>query len=143
MDTKKRLEHIIELLRQQGKRLTPQRVAIIKVIVEDETHPSADHVYTQIKNDFPTTSLATVYKTIKLLKDSGELLELEFGDDGSRYDGRKPHSHPHLICTGCGTIIDTEPENFENIIAQMTLNSGFKIQGHRFDIYGLCPSCQK
>ncbi|WP_035076225.1 Fur family transcriptional regulator [Maridesulfovibrio zosterae] len=142
MDTKKRLNHILEVLSGQGNRLTPQRIAIISAIVEDDSHPSVEKVYAEIKRDFPTTSLATVYKTIKLLKDSGEILELEFGDEGSRFDGRKPYPHPHLVCTQCGAVIDSDMENFDEFINKMTAESGFKIQGHRFDIYGLCPACR-
>lgn len=142
MNTKKRLNNILEKLRGQGNRLTPQRIAIINAIVEDDSHPSVELIYEKIKRDFPTTSLATVYKTIRLLKDSDEILELEFGDEGSRFDGRIPHAHPHLICTKCGAIFDSEMKNFDSFIQSLTSDSGFKIQGHRFDIYGICSSCQ-
>ena len=59
-------------------------------------HPSVEQVYESLKADFPTTSLATVYKTVTLLKEMGEILELAFGNDGSRYDGNKAYPHPHL-----------------------------------------------
>ncbi len=143
MNTKKRIDNIITLLRERGNRLTPQRVAILTALIENETHPTAEQVHKQILKTFPTTSLATVYKTIKLLKDVGEILELEFGDDRSRFDARKPHSHPHMICTSCGAIMDSELDNFDVLIDKLALDTGFSVQSHRFDIFGTCASCSK
>ena len=143
MNTDRRLNDILDNLRNRGNRLTPQRVAIIKAIVENESHPPVEQIHLEIKRNFPTTSLATVYKTIKLLKDSGEILELEFGDDGSRYDGRKPYSHPHMICSKCGSITDLEIDNFDSYVSQMAQSSNFQVENHRFDIFGICSNCKK
>lgn len=143
MDTQERLNHIISLLKERGNRLTPQRVEILTALLENENHPTAEQIHSEILKKFPTTSLATVYKTIKLLKDVGEVLELGFGDDGSRYDGRKPHPHPHMICTQCGTIMDSELENFDVLINKLAQQAGFAVHSHRFDIFGLCSSCSK
>lgn len=142
MDSQKRLDSLLKILRERGNRLTPQRVAILRAIVSNENHPSAEQIHTEILRDFPTTSLATVYKTISLLKEVGEILELGFGDDSSRFDGRKPYPHPHLVCTNCGTIMDTEVDNFQKLIDNLALQNGFSVQTHRFDIFGLCPSCK-
>lgn len=143
MDTQKRLDDLLIRLRERGNRLTPQRVAIIRAIINNTDHPSAEQVHNEILGDFPTTSLATVYKTIRLLKDIGEILELGFGDDSSRFDGRRPHPHPHMICTECGTIMDSELDGFETIIETMARQTGFSVQTHRFDIFGVCSSCKK
>lgn len=143
MATNKRLDHIIKLLRERGNRLTPQRVAILTAFIENESHPTAEQIHKEILKAFPTTSLATVYKTINLLKDIGEILELEFGDDSSRFDARKPHPHPHMICTKCGVIMDSELDKFEIIIDKLAKQTGFSVQSHRFDIFGLCASCSK
>ena len=143
MDTQKRLDDLLVRLRERGNRLTPQRVAIIRAITNNTDHPSAEQIHNEILVVFPTTSLATVYKTIRLLKDIGEILELGFGDDSSRFDGRKPHPHPHMICTECGTIIDSELDGFETIIETMARQTGFSVQTHRFDIFGTCSSCKQ
>ena len=143
MDTQQRIDHLLDLLRERGNRLTPQRVAILRAIVNHPGHPSAEQVHHDILRDFPTTSLATVYKTIALLKDVGEILELGFGDDGSRFDGRKPYPHPHLICTRCGMIMDSEVENFQILIDNLASKNGFSVKTHRFDIFGLCSSCNE
>lgn len=143
MDTKKRLEEIIDLLRERGNRLTPQRIAILSAFLESESHPTAEQIHKEILGAFPTTSLATVYKTINLLKEVGEILELEFGDEKSRFDARKPHPHPHMVCTECGAIMDSEVDNFESLIDNLAQEAGFMVQSHRFDIFGLCANCQK
>jgi len=142
MDTGKRLDSILSLLRERGNRMTPQRIAIISAFVENDGHPTAEQVYAEIRKAFPTTSLATVYKTITLLKEVGEILELEFGDDPSRFDVRKPHSHPHMICTNCGRIMDSEIEEFDHLVDRIAGQAGFSVHSHRFDIFGLCSHCK-
>ena len=101
-----RLQHIIKVLREAGRRITPQRLAVLRILAESKKHPSVEAIHHEIKKEFPTTSLATVYKTITLLKEVGEVLELGFADGGCRYDGNRPYPHPHVICTGCGAIVD-------------------------------------
>lgn len=142
MDTRKRLDHIISVLRERGNRLTPQRIAILKAFVEHDGHPTAEQIHAGIRESFPTTSLATVYKTINLLKEVGEIMELEF-DSSSRFDARIPHSHPHMICTRCGAIMDSDIEGFDAIIARIADDAGFSVTSHRFDIFGLCADCRK
>ncbi len=103
-----RLEQMIRLLKEKGCRLNPQRLAILRILAKSEGHPSAEQIYEQIRADYPKTSLATIYKTLSLLKNVGEVLEITFASSGSRYDGNKPYPHPHVICTRCGQILDPE-----------------------------------
>jgi len=142
-DADQRLEQMITVLRERGHRITPQRLAVLKTLVASGNHPSVEMIYDQVKKDFPTTSLATVYKTITLLKELQEVLELGFADGGSRYDGKRPFPHPHVICTKCGTIVDPQFSSMENMAAEMAKKSGFRITHHRLDFFGLCPKCQK
>jgi Fur family peroxide stress response transcriptional regulator len=142
-DADQRLEKMITGLRDMGHRVTPQRLAVLKVLAESKDHPSVGMIYEQIKKEFPTTSLATVYKTITVLKELDEVLELGFADVGSRYDGNRPFPHPHVICTKCGAIVDPKFTNMEKMAAEMAKKSGFKITNHRLDFFGLCPKCQK
>ena len=138
-----RLQQMIERLKESDCRITPQRYAVLNVLASSPDHPSAETIYAKLKEHYPTMSLATVYKTINLLKREGEILELEFSDLGNRYDGKKPYPHPHVICTGCGMIIDPAQLNLEEITIKMMEETGFKILTHRLDFYGLCPECQK
>ena len=142
METASRYPALMEKLRLNGHRLTPQRMAILKVLVESPQHPSVDQVYNQIRADFPTTSLATVYKTIALLKDEGEIIELGFGGGSSRYDAARPYPHPHLICTTCQKIIDLDTPRFADLSLELAERYGFEITNQRIDFYGICPDCQ-
>jgi Fur family peroxide stress response transcriptional regulator len=87
-------------------------------------------------------SLATVYKTLSLLKAMGEVREIGFGDGDNRYDAVKPFSHAHLICTQCRSIIDADIVSLEHEDAALAARSGYRITGHRFDFFGICPQCQ-
>ena len=142
-DSEARFEQLIAKLRTSEYRLTPQRVELIRLIAASDGHPSASELYNQIKIQFPTMSLATVYKTLDLLKELGEVLEIGLRDD-SRYDGNKPYPHPHLICVKCQKIMDGELElAVKNIVQKVEQNFGFQIIKHQLDFYGLCPDCQK
>lgn len=142
-DGTKRLKNMLEALRSRGYRITPQRLAILKILAESRGHPSVESIYKEVKAAFPTTSLATIYKTLTLLKELGQVLELGFADWGSRYDGNRPFPHPHIICTQCGAIVDPENESMSVMTQEMAQASGFKITHHRLDFFGLCPQCQK
>ncbi len=105
-NTDNRLEELARLLRQSGYRLTPQRLEVVRALLEQEDHPSAETVYQRISPRLPTTSLATVYNTLDALKEIGQVLEITPGQGPSRYDVRRPHRHPHLLCTVCGRVED-------------------------------------
>ena len=142
VDTEARFEQMLSRLRGHGCRITPQRVALLRLLAADEGHSSASHLYQRLKVQFPTTSLATVYKTLNLLKEMGEVVELGFSDDDNRYDGARPFPHPHLICIQCRKIVDTDTALASSLVENAAADSGYQIIGHRLDLYGLCPECQ-
>jgi len=137
-----RLSELTLKLKQRGCRLTPQRMAVIEILTNSDGHPSVEHIYDQIKVNFPMTSLGTVYKTISVLKDMGEVLELGFSDDSNRYDGNRPSPHPHLICIQCKEIIDPDINTLELLPQEVSESTGYQIVNHRLDFYGICPQCQ-
>jgi len=141
-DATVRLEEMVDKLREHSHRITPQRLAILKVLAASEGHPSVEKIYARVKTDFPTTSLATIYKNVALMKSLGEVLELGFSDDSNRYDGNKPYPHPHLVCTGCKKIIDPEISMLQDLTQELTQETGFRILNHRMDFFGVCPECQ-
>ena len=141
-DPQTRFEELVAKLREREYRLTPQRIALLRLLAASDGHPSASHLYDQIKEQFPTTSLATVYKTLNVLKEMDEVLELGFSGDDNRYDGNKPYPHPHLICVRCQKILDPEVSLAQSLIQEVAQSSGYQIVGHRLDFYGLCPDCQ-
>ena len=141
-DDKIRFEAMVRKLREKKYKITPQRLAILKILSTSAGHPSVEKIYERLKNDFPTMSLATVYKNISIVKDIGEVLELSFGDESNRYDGNNPSPHPHVICTRCKKIIDPELEGLKDFSDEIVRKTGFWVSSHRIDFFGLCPDCQ-
>jgi len=142
-DPKSRLNQIIDRLKENQRRITPQRMAVLKILAESEGHPSVENIYKKVKKKFPTISLATVYKSVAVIKELGEVLELGFTDGSNRYDGNKPYPHPHLICTECRTIMDPSLSVLADVTQKLMAETGFKITNHRLDFFGICPECQK
>jgi len=142
-DPQARLDRMLSKLREHKFRITPQRIAVLRVLAGSRDHPSVEGIFDQVKNDFPTTSLATVYKTVTLLKQLNEVLELGVQERGNRYDGNKPYPHPHLICIECNKIMDTELNSLDSIIRELALETGFHITSHRLDFFGICSDCRK
>jgi Fur family transcriptional regulator, peroxide stress response regulator len=142
-ETRKRIEEMLSKLKSRDFRITPQRLAVLKIIAASEGHPSVDAIYKEVKALFPTTSLATVYKTVSLLKELNEVLELGFPDGSNRYDGYNPVPHPHAICMKCKNIMHPELMNIDELSEEMSRKTGYKIFHHRLDFFGFCPDCQK
>lgn len=137
-----RLQTILEKLRERNFRLTPQRLAVVRILATSLAHPSAEQIYTELRQEFPTLSLATVYKTAHLLKEMGELTELAMKDGSSRFDGNKPYPHPHVICAHCKTVIDVDADPLDALASEVARQTGYRIFSHRLDFFGLCPECQ-
>ena len=138
-----RFEEIVKRLKEKGYRLTPQRLAVAKILSMSDEHPGAEEIYRKVKGRFPSTSLATIYKTVHLLKEMGEVMELGFPNDTHRYDGARSHPHPHLICTKCRKIIDVDVPALSGVSEQLAQKTGYQVVHHRLDFFGLCPNCQR
>jgi Fur family peroxide stress response transcriptional regulator len=136
-----RVFELIVALKERGFRLTPQRVELVRLIAASEGHPSAEQLYEKIKTRFPTMSRATVYKTLTLLKEMNQVLEIDLRDD-RHYDGNHPEPHPHLICTNCQSIMDGGFNLKPGIIRQVERASGYQILRQQITFYGLCPECR-
>jgi Fur family transcriptional regulator, peroxide stress response regulator len=143
IDPQKRVDEMLSRLKSRDFRITPQRLAILKILAASQGHPSVDDIYQEVRVIFPTTSLATVYKTVSLLKELNEVLELGFPDGSNRYDGFNPVPHPHAICMKCKKIMDPELMNIDKLSEEMSSKTGYKIFHHRLDFFGLCPECQQ
>lgn len=150
MSSEDRLEQLVGKFRERGYRLTPQRMALLRLILagEGQGHPTAAQLYEQIQKQFPTTSLATVYKTLTVLKEMGEIIEIGACSEDRHYDSVKPFSHPHLICIQCCRTVDAEigPSEAQaqaEAAKALAERTGYRLVGHRFNIYGVCPACQQ
>jgi Fur family transcriptional regulator, peroxide stress response regulator len=142
-DPTTRFDAIIKKLRENNHKLTPQRLAIVRILALSKGHPSAEELFEQLQDDFPTMSLATVYRNIILIKSLGEVLELGFPDGSNRYDGNRPYPHPHLICIQCKKIIDPDLATLKDMTAEVAEETGFQILTHRLDFFGICTDCCK
>ncbi len=137
-----RFNELMTSLKERDFRLTPQRVELVRLIAASEGHPSASQLFDTIKQRFPTMSQATVYKTLTLLKEMGQVLEIDLHDD-SRYDGNRPEPHPHLICTKCHAIIDGDLDFSPSEIQKIERSTGFRIMRSQVSFFGLCPDCKE
>jgi Fur family peroxide stress response transcriptional regulator len=140
-DHNQRIDSIVKKLKENKHKLTPQRLAVVKILAQSLEHPDVEHIYDQIKTDFPTMSLATVYRNVILLKSLGEVLELGFPDGSNRYDGNKPYPHPHVICIKCKKIIDPNLDSLHDMADEIADETEFKILTHRLDFFGYCRDC--
>jgi len=137
-----RFNQMLSKLKEYDFRLTPQRLAVLKVLAVSEGHPTVEQIYETVRAEFPTTSAATIYKTVNLLKQLNEVLELGFPDGSNRYDGNKPYPHPHVICTKCKKIIDPNLGSIKELTKEVVKETGFQILNYRVDFFGTCRDCQ-
>ncbi len=136
-----RLEDLRHRLRARGGRVTPQRVAILKALLTTD-HPTIEQVYEQVSSQFCTISLMTVYRTLALLKEMGDVLEVRSAELASHYDGRLTHPHPHLVCGRCGRVIDSPVLDVRGLIDAMAAQVPAWRLTDELIVYGACPECQ-
>ena len=131
---------IIEALRKKGYKATSQRIAICRFALRSRDHPAAKRIYKEVKLVHPTVSLATVYKTLHVLKELHLIQELAFSEGETRFD---PYVKPHanLVCRGCGNISDVEDRVTRDMVARVAARARFTLIGQRLDIYGICERC--
>ena len=137
-----RLTTLQQKLAETGHRTTPQRLHILRALLEMKTHPTAEDIWERVRHVSPTTSLGTIYKTLDTLRDLGEVMELDTRDDSRHYDALRPHPHPHAICTHCGQIADVEVSGLGELQSQATQASGYQINEQHVTFYGVCRKCQ-
>jgi Fur family peroxide stress response transcriptional regulator len=139
----KRLQDMIGALRATGHRVSPQRMAVLRVLAKSGGHPDAATIQRMARRSVPDVGLATVYKTISALKNAGQILELEFSGLPNRYDGMRPGPHPHAICEACGRIVDPAGLDLKRLAAAVGRETGFTIRGSRVDFFGTCAPCRR
>ena len=142
VNIEQRFNQMLSKLKKHDFRLTPQRLAVLKVLAVSKGHPTVERIYESVRAEFPTTSIATIYKTVNLLKQLNEVLELGFPDGSNRYDGNKPYPHPHVICTKCKKILDPNLGSLKDLTKEVIKETGFLILNHRVDFFGTCRDCQ-
>ncbi|MBO2532703.1 Fur family transcriptional regulator, peroxide stress response regulator [Planifilum fulgidum] len=136
-----RLRKAVEKLKATGVRMTPQRHAILEYLLSTMSHPTADEIYKALEKDFPNMSVATIYNNLRLFKEAGLVRELTYGDSSSRFDANMS-DHYHIICRRCGKITDFEYPPLIEVEEEAARKTGFRVDSHRMEVYGLCAECQ-
>lgn len=130
-----------ERLNELGVHLTQQRLAVYDYLSRVEHHPTAEEVFFAVKNKLPKISLATVYKNLEALVESGAITKLTYGDASARYDIRTDH-HYHTRCLKCGSISDINAREGVNILESVQPSKDFVVEDFRLEILGYCLNCR-
>ena len=127
----------MEILKQNQLKITPQRLAVMKYLDENRTHPTADRIYTDLKEKNPSLSKTTVYNSLDTLQNHNIIQSITISPSELRYDFKKSMHH-HFLCKRCGDIIDIELE-CPNI--QKTIDQGHKVEEVHGYFKGICKKC--
>jgi Fur family peroxide stress response transcriptional regulator len=136
------MEKIIAKYKDKGLRLTPQRIAILKYLDGNTSHPTADNIYRDLKQTNPTLSFATVYNTLQTLREHGEVMEITIDPVRKHYDP-DTSPHHHVICISCNALWDVFVDYSDVLKLPSNVAKGIKTVGVHVDFYGLCKNCQK
>jgi Fe2+ or Zn2+ uptake regulation protein len=129
-------------LRAKGYKITPQRSLILNILHETQEHLTAEEIALRARTRQPHLAAGTVYRNLKTLCALGLIYCTNFQGKSRRYEINRGHHH-HLICLRCGSTIEIDFCPMNNMISQITKNSGFKVTAHNFEITGYCKHCQK
>jgi Fur family ferric uptake transcriptional regulator len=137
------MQVLLEYLEQHKLKLTPHRQLILEIFLEHEGHRSVEDIYRVVREKDPRVGYTTVYRTMKILMDSGLAREIDLADGITRYEHLYNHEHhDHMICMQCGNSIEFVNEGLEAIQDAASAQLGFKVLDHKLQIYGLCRDCR-
>jgi Fur family transcriptional regulator, peroxide stress response regulator len=127
-------------VKEKDSKLTPQREAVYQVICESEAHPTASDIFEAARKRLPGISYATVYNSLRYLKEAGLVHEINFADGASRYDGVLER-HDHAICNQCGKLVDLDMPEAAKLMPAAARKSRFRPQSVHLTLRGVCPDC--
>ena len=137
-------KNLASLLRQKGYKLTPQRRAVINAISKSNDHVTPAELYERAHSEHAGVGLVTVYRTLKMLSNMGLICEMHNEGNSRSYLLRRPaEHHHHLVCSGCGFVVDFASCILNDLERQLTDSSGFIMEDHLLEFHGRCPDCQK
>jgi Fur family ferric uptake transcriptional regulator len=134
---------LLAYLRQRGYRITPQREMIIQAIAHTSNHMTAEEIYAEVHIRTQALNLATVYRTLDMLVDEALATRVDLGEGQIFYATVKHGPHIHLVCRGCGQIIDADPQLLTPIEDQLHMEHSFAADLNHISIFGLCSQCRK
>jgi Fur family transcriptional regulator, ferric uptake regulator len=128
----------------KGMRRTAPRDTVVNVFLKTEKHVSTQDLYNIVSKKDKDIGYATVARTLKLIDEAGLCRKVDFGDGTIRYEHKYKHDHhDHLVCTGCGRLVEIYDKKLEKIQEELVKKHGYVQETHRLNIFGLCPKCQK
>lgn len=134
---------LVELCVEKGMPLTKKRKTIINIIEKGPGHMDAEDVYSQAKKVDPSIGIATVYRSLKMMRDFNVIDHHSFGQGHKHFESSTKSHHDHMVCTKCGKIKEFTDITLENLKRKVTNLHGFEMKTHRLEIYGLCTACRK
>jgi Fur family ferric uptake transcriptional regulator len=132
---------IVKRLSEKGYRMTPQRLMIVSAIESSDGHISAEEIYAQVVSKYPHVNISTVYRTLELLKELGLVTETNFGEGRVRYHPAGKGHHHHLVCTGCGAVIDLDESSLSSLKSMLLREYKFSADLRHLAIFGRCDKC--
>jgi Fur family ferric uptake transcriptional regulator len=133
---------IVESLRQEGYRLTPQRLMILTIIHDSMGHISAEEIHQQVRERYPFVNISTIYRTLNLLKKLRLISETDLGEGYVRYELLERERHHHLVCRRCGESFAFEHQLLKPLQLRLLKKYGFAADVDHFAIFGLCQRCR-
>lgn len=128
-------------LKDQGFRLTPQRMMIVSAIENSDHHISADEIYAQITDNYPVVNISTVYRTLELLKRLNLVTETDLGEGRVRYHPSAKGHHHHLVCQKCGVMTDLDGSLLASLENALLKEYSFRADLRHLAILGRCQEC--
>ncbi len=136
------IEQTRTLLKNKGYKLTGPRLAILDYMARQKGHPDIQEIFNSVSIKQPGIGIVTVYRTVELFLGIGLLRALTLDDGKLRYEMNRPdHHHHHLVCNGCGVVVEFETCNFQQVAEEIEKVTRFRIDEHTLEAYGLCPAC--
>ncbi len=134
---------IEEVLKENNLKVTPKRISIYNFLANTKSHPTAEEIYNELKEDYPNMSLATVYKTLDTFSKNGIIIEINTNLGFSRYDA-DTSLHAHLFCNECKTLVDGEMNmSSKELLKKINNSKGFKLENVKLLVHGTCEKCSQ
>ena len=141
--TRAAVARMVAFIAQRGLKQSRQRSLIVETFYAMGGHVPVDRLVAEVRRHEPRVSVATVYRTMKLLAECGLAVPRQFGEAQTLYEpgGGRGH-HDHLICTACGRIVEFENDRIEALQRRVARNHGFEVESHKLEMYGRCAECR-
>jgi Fur family transcriptional regulator, ferric uptake regulator len=141
VDAERQMTLFRERLKERGLKSTAQRDDIARAFFDLGRHISAEELYAEVKKVNPHVGYATIYRTLRLLKECDLVYERHFDDAQARFEVVSGRHHDHFICEGCGRIIEFENQGLERLQEEIARELKATLRRHKMELYGLCSRC--